>query len=362
MLIRILLLLFLSSSCSMIGYLSEQGYQQVKLQWSARDNDEFLDDPKVPEEMKRKVLLVGEYKKFFYHYFGEKASSIYTKTTMLENKAVSYLVIASTHTKIEAKEFEFPIMGSFPYLGFFKKDSAKEFAKKLREEENLVTFIRPVYAYSTLGYLEDRILSSFFHYDDVELAELVFHELFHTVFFIKDEVDLNENLANLYGKELLQEYFKGRPELKRYLETEEKKTRLSQRVVDLINILQTEFAKLGGFITDERADTLTQRFVSEVFIPEVKNTCMKLELPEDDCDMKEEWNQASFAAFLTYEEEQDFLQKLKAQNNFDLKQYLTWLRMEYKNFEDQKKIDSFTDYLKKKTVRSEDSHAPLAAD
>lgn len=342
----------------MVGYLSEQGLGQAKIQWQARDNDEILNDPKVSDEMKRKVMLVGEYKKFFYHYFGEKTSSIYSKTTMLDNKAVTYLVIASTHTKIEAHEFNFPLMGSFPYIGFFKKDSAKDFAKELNRDQNLVTYIRPVYAYSTLGYLEDRILSSFFHYDDVELAELVFHELFHTIFFIKDEVELNENLANLYGKELIHVYFKGRPELETYLDIEKKKTLLSNRIVDLIAILQGEFGKLGGFITDEKADTLTQRFVTEVFLPEIRQYCQKIQLPEDECDIKEEWNQASFAAFLTYEEEQDFLQKLKEQNNFDLKQYLSWLRMESKKFDKQNKLESFTDYLKMKTVQSEVSHAP----
>lgn len=340
----------------MLGYLSEQGIGWTKVQYSARPNEEFLDDPKISEDMKRKVLLVGEYKKFFYHYFSKKPTSIYTKTTMLPNKAVSYLVIASQHTKIEAKEHKFPLLGSFPYLGFYKKESAQTFAEELNREQNLVTYIRPVYAYSTLGYFEDRILSSFFNYDDVELAELVFHELFHTILFIKDEVELNENLANLYGKELLYEYFKGRPELQTYIDTEKKKELLSKKIVELIDIIQTEFKKLGGFITDEKADTLTQRFVSEVFRPEVRNYCQKIELSPEECEIKEEWNQASFAAFLTYEEEQDFLHKLKQHHNFDLKQYLSWLKMEYKTFRKQDKVESFTDYLKIKVP-----DAPIAA-
>ncbi|MFP5386070.1 MAG: aminopeptidase [Bacteriovoracia bacterium] len=359
MTIKMLLFMFLLSGCSMAGYLSEQGLEQAKLQWNGRDNDEFLNDPAVSEDMKRKVMLVGEYKKFFYHYFGAKPSNIYSKTTMLPEKAVSYLVIASPKTKIEAYEFEFPLMGSFPYIGFFRKDSAKSFAKSLRKGKNLATYIRPVYAYSTLGYLEDRILSSFFEYDDVELAELVFHELFHTVFFIKDEVELNENLANLYGKDMLQQYFKGRPELDQYLQREKKKTMLSKRVVELIGILQAEFAKLGAFLTDEKADVLTQRFVTEVFRPDLLTYCQKLELPQEDCEIKDDWNQASFAAFLTYEEEQDFLQKLKDENKFDLKQYLSWLKMEYKKFDDQDKVESFTDYLK---LKLKVPHAPIAAD
>ena len=357
MVFRILLLFVLCTGCTTLGYLTEQGIEQMKLQWSGRDNDEVLKDPKVSEEVKRKILLVGEYKKFFYHYFSSKPTAIYSKTAMLENKAVTYLVIASPHTKIEAHEFKFPLMGSFPYIGFFKKDSAREFAEDLEKRENLVTWVRPVYAYSTLGYLEDRILSSFFEYDDVELAELVFHELFHTIFFIKDEVDLNENLANLYGKELLREYFKGRPELEAFLRTEERKTVISKRVVDLIAILQSEFAKLGGFITDEKADLFTARFVHEVFRPDLLALCQKLALEERDCELKEKWNQASFAAFLTYEEEQDFLRALMQDKKMDLKRYLSWLKGEYEAFEKQKKHESFTDYLKAKVP-----HAPVALD
>lgn len=341
----------------MLGYLSEQGMEQAKLQWSGRDNEEILNDPKASDEMKRKIKLISKYKDFFYDYFGEKKTSIYSKTTVLSNKAVTYLVIASTKTKIEAKEFEFPFMGSFPYIGFFKKSSAEAFAKKLKREENLATYIRPVYAYSTLGYFEDRILSSFFEYNDVELAELVFHELFHTIFFIKDEVELNENLASLYGKELLKEYFKDRPELQKHFETQEKKNLLSQKVVDLIGILQTEFAKLGGFITPGKADDLTQRFVAEVFLPGLKSYCTEIKLEDSECEIKADWNQASFAAFLTYEEEQDFLHQIKSNKSFDLKQYLTWLRMEHKNYGKQTEDLSFTDFLKMKVP-----HAPIAAD
>ncbi len=350
-------LLIIFAGCAKLGYLTEQGVGQMKLQWSGKKNEDVLKDPKISDEMKRKILLVGEYKKFFYYYFNEKPSKIYSKTTMLTDDAVTYLVIASPHTKIEAHEFEFPFMGSFPYIGFFKLDSAKSFAKDLEKNENLITWIRPVYAYSTLGYLEDRILSSFFEYDDIELAELVFHELFHTVFFIKNEVDLNENLANLYGKQLLQEYFQGRPELKEYLKKEQKKEDVNKRIVDLIAILQTEFAKLGGFITNEKADALTNRFIEEIFKPDLKNICVKLDLDPKECELKSKWNQASFAAFLTYEEEQDFLYKIKKEKNFNLKEYLSWLRMEYQSFDKQSEVKSFTDFLKTKV-----SHAPVALD
>lgn len=353
----LILFLFLFTGCARIGYLAEQGVEQFRIQWlKDRNNVEILNDPTVPQEIKRKILLVQEYKKFFYDYFSEKETGIYTRTTMLDTEAVSYLVIASPHNKIEAHEFEFPFVGSFPYIGFFKKSSAKDFATKLQKEENLVTFIRPVYAYSTLGYLEDRILSSFFEYNDIELAELVFHELFHTIFFVKDNVDLNENLANFYGKELLREYFKDQNQLIDYFKREEKKEILTERIVELISILQGEFSKLGVFLSDEKADEITQRFVSDVFIPEVQKSCESLGLTGRDCEFRYPWNQASFAAFLTYEKEQDFLTDLKKSLNMGLVEFLAWLRSEDEKFQKTSHEESFMDYLKAR------AHAPPAVD
>lgn len=353
--LSVILLFLLLSGCARIGYLAEQGVQQFRIQWLMdRNNVDILNDPGVPQEVKRKILLVQEYKKFFYDYFSEKETGIYTRTTMLDTEAVSYLVIAAPHNRIEAHEFEFPFVGSFPYIGFFKKSSAKSFARKLEAEENLVTFIRPVFAYSTLGYLEDRILSSFFEYNDIELAELVFHELFHTVFFARDSVDLNENLANFYGKELLKEYFKDQNQLIDYFKRVEKKDLLAERIVELISILQAEFSKLGAFLDDKKADEITRRFVSDVFTPEIKKSCVGLGLKGQDCEFRYPWNQASFAAFLTYEKEQDFLTDLKKSLNMGLVEFLAWLRTEEAKFRKTDHEESFMDHLKAR------AHAPPA--
>jgi hypothetical protein len=132
------------------------------------------------------------------------------------------------------------------------------------------------------------------------------------------------------------------------MDLEKKKIQISNRIVQLIGILQDEFKKLGGFLTDDKADELTQRFIAEVFSPDIKNMCKKLALADDECEVKEEWNQAAFAAFLTYEEEQDFLQKLKDHHKLDLRQFLKWLKSEYKKFKRQNKFENFTDFLKSK--------------
>ncbi|HLT21968.1 MAG TPA: aminopeptidase [Bacteriovoracaceae bacterium] len=344
-------LLFLLSllSCSQLSYLTEQGFSQFKLQWSGEDNEKILRDPKVDKETKRKITLIQDYKKFFYNYFDKKETRIYSKTSILKQEAVSYLLIASPRTKIESHKFSFPFFGEFPYLGFFNKESALAYGERL-EKKGLSIYIRPVYAYSTLGYLEDRILSSFFYYEDLDLAELIFHELFHTIFFIKNDVDLNENLANYFGKELVKIYFKDDPRLEEYKKSLGHDKIVSKKIVDMIHILESEFAKLSTHLTDKKADEITEGFVHGVFLPELRAFCDERGISRRVCMSETMWNQARFAAFLTYEEEQDLISDLQMKLQLSFDDFYQWLVKEYKVFK-KTDSDSFTEYLRERAYK-----------
>ena len=50
-------------------------------------------------------------------------------------------------------------------------------------------------AYSTLGYFDDPILSTFIRYPDAELARLLFHELAHQQVYARDDTTFNESFA-----------------------------------------------------------------------------------------------------------------------------------------------------------------------
>jgi predicted aminopeptidase len=322
----------------------KQGWGQFKLQWKAVPNDKVLADPKVDEKIKFKLRLIEDAKKFFEHYFAHKGGGIYTKTTFLDSKAVTWLVVASRPDRIEAHEHSFPFMGSFPYLGFFDKEDAEEFAEELKDE-GLVTWIRPVFAYSTLGYLEDRVLSSFFEYDEVEIVELVFHEMFHTLFFVKDNVDLNENLANFFADRMLNEYYRDNPTLKLYRKDQESRKVLERKLVAMAMELKSEFAKMRPRLTAEMANAHTERFITEVLVPVVRAACVEQGWLEDDCpDKAHKWNQARLAALLTYEKEQDILTALagtRTPREF-LAQLQQWLALWKKG----KQEEDFTSYLK----------------
>jgi len=337
----IFLSLLLLSSCAKVGYVFEQGVGQFSLLMNGEDNADVLKDPNIKEEHKEKIRKIEEYKRYFYQYFDKKSTDIYSETTMLEGDAVTYLVISSPFHKIEAQKECFLFVGCFPYLGFFKKESAKEYAR-VQEEDGMVTYIRPVYAYSTLGNFEDKILSSFFHYDDIGLAELVFHELFHTIFFAKDEVDLNENLANYFGQEMVLDYFKMTEEqIKTRKEKRQKNSELSQEIVIQAKALQERYLKTPPK-TRAEGEKILSDFMNKEFKPSVKEKCSKLGIDENRCfALNREWNNASLAAFLTYEKSMDKIHLIRSSKGLSLKEFFGYIEGEYEAYRNSTSKESF---------------------
>ncbi len=97
-------------------------------------------------------------------------------------------------------EWSFPIVGDVSYKGFFDLKKAKYEEQKLKEK-GFDTRIRPVNAWSTLGWFKDPILSNNLERNEGQLAELFIHEITHANVFLKDSLTFNENLASFIGEQ-----------------------------------------------------------------------------------------------------------------------------------------------------------------
>ena len=118
----------------------------------------------------------------------------YTRYTDLGRPFVLWNVFAAPELSLKPREWCFPVAGCVNYRGYFREDEAHAEAVRLRAEGYDVS-IGGVPAYSTLGWFDDPILSSFVRYPDLELARLVFHELAHQVAYAKDDTAFNESFA-----------------------------------------------------------------------------------------------------------------------------------------------------------------------
>ena len=336
------------ASCSKIKYLIDQGNGQSDLLKSARKNEDVLKDQSVSEDFKKKIRRIIELKKYYYDFWEEEQSEIYSKTAFLKAQAVSYLVIASPFDKIEPKEECFPFFGCFPYLGFFKESLAREYANDL-EKEGYVVYIRPVMAYSTLGYFDDPILSSMLILDEYDLAETVFHELFHTTLFIKNEVSLNEALADLVGQEMSEIYYSFEKNSKEKRELKRKKSRnLEKWLVEKTQKLNNIYG-MHKNLEPFQARGILDNFVKNEFTFEAKKKCKGYRFTEDECfPLKIKWNNAAFTSFLTYEEEDERLFKLKKDLNLNLRDFVELIKLRYKEYnrsDRETRLKGFPDFL-----------------
>ncbi len=320
------------------------------MHFNAIPNEKVLSDPAVTEEHKRKIKLIGEYKAFFLNYFNQQKSDIYTKTYFLKNEAASYLVIVSPFNEVKAETECFIIMGCFPYLGFFEKESALKY-KAQKEQEHFATYLRPVYAYSTLNYFNDPILSSFFYYDDLNLAEVVFHELFHTLFFVKSDVDFNENLANFFSKELMSIYFKDKQYelLSKYLKQNSDYDLLNLEIKKFVKNLNELYQKKTA---TETYDDILKNFLANTFTPHFKQFCKVQGIQDAQCfPLNRTWNNAVFAAFATYESEQAAVKSKFTKMDRPLKDFFATLKSDYQTFSElEEKNQKFSDYFLRKSL------------
>jgi len=112
----------------------------------------------------------------------------------LGRRFVLWNVFATPELSLDARQWCFPIAGCVNYRGYFDEAEAKAEAAQIAASGDDV-YIGGVPAFSTLGYFNDPILSTFVRYPEPELARLMFHELAHQVAYAKDDTVFNESFA-----------------------------------------------------------------------------------------------------------------------------------------------------------------------
>ena len=179
--------------CSLADYYWQGFAGQAQLLVRARPIDEVLastDDAKLAERLKR----AREIRLFASQELGLPDNASYTRYTDVGRPFVVWNVFATPATSLTPLQWCFPVAGCVNYRGYFSEIEAKAEAARLAAEGHDV-YIGGVPAYSTLGWFDDPVLSSFIRYPDTALARLVFHELAHQVVYAKDDTQFNESFA-----------------------------------------------------------------------------------------------------------------------------------------------------------------------
>ncbi len=181
------------------GYYWHLASGQIRILFNCRPIDEVLAETSSDERTHRQLLLIEDLRAFAREHIGLTVSSNYSCYYDTEGKPISWNVSACPTDRFEPFTWTFPIVGTAPYKGFFDKERATAERDELRAG-GLDVVMRPVSAYSTLGFFSDPALSTMIEYREQSLADLIFHELTHGTAYVRGHTDFNESLASFVGK------------------------------------------------------------------------------------------------------------------------------------------------------------------
>lgn len=182
-----------------LGYYWHLVLGQARLLWNRRPVSNMLANRRLDPGVRERLEFIQEVRRFAELRIGLSQSRNYTSYIDIGEGPVSWQLTASPRDRIEPVQWTYPVVGRFPYRGYFDPDRAKSDRDRL-EAQDFDTLLRPVGAYSTLGWFEDPILSTMLRYRDGDLAELVIHELAHATVWIPGRVSFNESLATFVGE------------------------------------------------------------------------------------------------------------------------------------------------------------------
>jgi predicted aminopeptidase len=189
------------AGCETLAYYGQAASGQLALMARARP----LDEVEAAPALKERLRLALEIRDFASRELGLPDDGAYRSYADLGRPYALWNVVAAPEFSLAPVQSCFAIAGCVSYRGYYDRDAAQRHAGTLRAAGHDVV-VYGVPAYSTLGWFDDPLLSTFIHYPEADLARLMFHELAHRVAYVKDDSTFNESFAVVVEREGLRRW------------------------------------------------------------------------------------------------------------------------------------------------------------
>ncbi|MDH5593306.1 MAG: aminopeptidase [Gammaproteobacteria bacterium] len=188
-----LLTLFLSA-CSHLGYYWQAVGGQMEIFSKQQSLEDILANPETSPELRKKLEHIQHVRSFASQKLHLPENDSYKSYVDVKRPYLVWNVFAAPELSLEPFQSCFLVTGCLAYRGYFNKEDAEQFADELKEQGYDV-FVAGISAYSTLGWFDDPVPNTILHYSDIHIAGLIFHELAHQKFYVKDDTAFNESFA-----------------------------------------------------------------------------------------------------------------------------------------------------------------------
>ena len=245
----------LLASCTNLNYYTQAAQGQLALLADARPVDDWLADPATNPKLRNRLASARQIRQYAVQHLGLPDNQSYKNYAALNRPYVVWNVVATPELSFKPLQWCFLVAGCVDYRGYYSKQAAQDYAYQLRAEGNDVQ-VGGVSAYSTLGWFNDPLISTFINYPDAELARLIFHELSHQVVYVAGDSQFNESFASAVeeaGVELWLEQFGNQAMRANYVAYTARKQQFLQLLLNCRRALERNYASHAG-VAAKRAE------------------------------------------------------------------------------------------------------------
>jgi predicted aminopeptidase len=185
----------LAGGCASMNYYAQAASGQLSLVSGSIPIDDLIAAAGTNNTLRLRLEKARLIRRFAVRELGLPDNGSYKKYSPLSRPYVLWNVVATPELSLTPVQSCFPVAGCVSYRGYYSRADAQAYAKQLRAAGNDVQ-IGGVTAYSTLGWFNDPLISTFINYPDPELARLLFHELAHQMVYVAGDSRFNESFAS----------------------------------------------------------------------------------------------------------------------------------------------------------------------
>ena len=193
-------LFLLLNGCASVSYYSQLASGQLQLLRARQPVSDVIADPSRDQTLRAHLAHSQKARVFASQQLHLPDNQSYRLYADIGRPFVVWNVFATPEFSLSPQNHCFPVAGCVAYRGYYSQSAARGEAAVLRLQGMDVS-IGGVEAYSTLGWFNDPIISSMMGWGDERLATLIFHELAHQRFYVKDDTEFNESFATFVEQE-----------------------------------------------------------------------------------------------------------------------------------------------------------------
>ncbi|RMQ49069.1 hypothetical protein ALQ04_04599 [Pseudomonas cichorii] len=192
--------MLLLCGCSSLSYYGQLASGQLQLLQARESIPDILSDPTRDAKLRQRLAYAQEARTFASAHLHLPDNKSYRLYADLGRPYVVWNVFATDEFSLDPVTHCFPIAGCVAYRGYYSQGGARGEAA-LQRQAGKDVYLSGIEAYSTLGWFDDPILSSMLGWGEERLATLIFHELAHQRFYVKNDTEFNESYASFVEQE-----------------------------------------------------------------------------------------------------------------------------------------------------------------